>query len=169
MAVPEGRQYVARVQLSYAEMQQAMQGTVEKWAYVELPGGQSRRSPTPVKIKMSAEEDPREATTITATYAVALSPTLLGKYRVVILNEQEVLQAIPILATAEAKQAYVSQDVPPMTLYIYDKDKNQTGEIKRAMVYNFPVEYVARKEIGLRGPPVEARFRLEPLTVSGPE
>jgi len=44
-----------------------------------------------------------------------------------------------------------------------DKDKG-SEEIRRDLFYNFPPEFVRRDEIMLNQAPVQARFRLVPVT-----
>jgi hypothetical protein len=165
----EGAKLEAKVQLTRSGINQARLSAVEKTPYIELAPDQARMSPTPVKITTPPEPDQLEDHLITATLSIALSPTLQGKYRVKVTNLNAVMSAIAIRATPEAKRAYELQPFPPMTLYILDDDKKTTNEQKRKLVYNFPEEFVRNDEIKLKGQPVEARFKLIPLTSEQPQ
>ncbi len=170
MFVPEDRR-TARVQLTRREREQARLSVVEKTPYVVLAAGQIRKAATDVKIKMTPEEDRLSDYTITkTTLSVALSPTLLGEYTVEVTNESQVLsRPIAIRATPEAKRAYELQPLPLMTLYIFDVDaKKGAEEQRKAVVYNFPPEFVRKDEIKLKGEPVEARFNLVPVSAETP-
>jgi len=166
MLVPEewGRDKVARVRLKRSEIEQARKAAIEKKPYVVLPDGQTRQSRTGVKIKMPPEEDRLSENRITnATLAIALSPTLAEEYYVQVTNLPQVLDPFDIRATAAAKRAYELQQLPLMTLYIFDNDTEKgQQEQRRAVVYNFPEEFVRKGEIELKNPekPAEAIFKL---------
>jgi len=167
MFVPEDRR-TARVQLTRREIEQARLLAVEKKPYIVLAAGQIREGATAVEVKMPPEEDRLSDYTITkTTLSVALSPTLLGEYSVNVTNLPEVLGPIAIRATPEAKRTYESQPLPLMTLYIFEEDaKKGAEEQRKAVVYNFPPEFVRKDEIKLKNPQqlVEAKFRLIPLS-----
>ncbi|MBA7606179.1 hypothetical protein ES703_13320 [subsurface metagenome] len=167
MFVPEDRR-TARVQLTRREREQARLSAVEKTPYVVLAAGQIREAATAVKIKMSPEEDRLSDYTITkTTLSVALSPTLLGEYSVEVTNLPQLLGPIAIRATPEAKRTYELQPLPLMTLYIFDVDaKKGAEEQRKAVVYNFPPEFVRKDEIKLKNPQqsAEAKFKLIPLS-----
>jgi hypothetical protein len=167
MFVPGDRR-TARVQLTRREIEQARLLAVGKTPYIVLAAGQVREGATAVEVKMPPEEDQLSDYTITkTTLSVALSPTLLGEYSVNVTNLPEVLGPIAIRATPEAKRAYESQPLPLMTLYIFDDDaKKGAEEQRKAIVYNFPPEFVRKDEINLKNPQqlVEAKFKLIPLS-----
>ncbi len=167
MFVPQDRR-TARVQLTRREREQARLLAVEKTPYVVLAAGQIRAAATDVKVKMPPEEDQLSDYTITkTTLSVALSPTLLGEYSVEVTNLPQVLSPIAIRATPEAKRACELQPLPLMTLYIFDDDaKKGAEEQRKAVVYNFPPEYVRKDEIKLKNPQqsAEAKFKLIPLS-----
>ncbi|GAH52516.1 unnamed protein product, partial [marine sediment metagenome] len=117
-------------------------------------------------ITTPIQEDPRSDCFVTATLAIALSPNLQGKYKVVVSNLDAVMERIAIRATPDAKRAYELQPYAPMTLYIFDDDAQKgTEEQRREVVYNFPPEFVRKGEIELKNPqqPAEAKFKLIPL------
>ena len=160
----QGEKLLARVSLTEREIDQARATPVPKTPYIELAPGWIRRAPQTVKITTPPGEDRRSDYTITAsTLGIALSPTLQGKYRVEVSNLSEVISAIAIRATPEAKRAYELQPVPSVTLYVLDGDEKTSAEQRRKVVYNFPEEYLRDNQIALRGQGVEARFKLIPL------
>jgi len=166
MFVPEDLR-TARVRLTRREIEQARLLAVVKKPYIELTESQIREAATAVKVRLPPEEDRLSDYTITnTTLSVALSPALVGEYSVQVTNLPQVLSPIAIRATPEAKRAYELQPLPLMTLYIFDADaKKGAGEQRRAVVYNFPLESVRKREIELKNPQqaAEARFILTPL------
>lgn len=165
MSVPQswqGERLVANVSLTPREIEQARTNPVAIKPYIELAPGQIKQAPTNVRVTTPPEKDPRIDYPISATLAIAMSPTMLKNYDVRITNFTAVMAAITIKATLEAKDAYVQQPFPPMTLYILDSDPG--SEQRRPVVYNFPEEYVRKDEIVLIGQPVEAQFELIPKT-----
>jgi len=168
--VPADSRLTAQVQLTPRDIEQARLSAVEKTPYVVLAAGQIREASTDVKIKMPPEEDRLKDYFVTATLSIALSPNLQGKYEPVVRNLPEVMSRIAIRATENAKRAYEGQPYPSMTLYILDDDaKKGAGEEQRkAVVYNFPPEFVRKDEIKLKGEPVEARFNLVPVSAETP-
>ncbi len=165
MYVPADSRLTARVELTPSDIKQARLSVVEKTLFVVLAPGQTRYAPKPVRIKMSPEVDSLSEYTITeATLGFTLSVNLLGEYKPDVINYNEVVSNLIILATLEAKQAYEDQPFQ-MTLYILDSDA-QKEEQRREVVYNFPEKFVRSNEIKLNPlqKPAEARFKLIPLT-----
>jgi len=163
MFVPEDWTGGAKVQLSQREIEQARLAPVVKAPYIEL-GGQVREAATAVQVTTPPEGVRLEEYLVTATLGIALSPALQGRFKVEVTNLNEVMSPVAIRATPEAKVAYEMQSIPTMTLYIFDDDKKSTEPQRRAVVYNFPPEFVRRKDIELKNPqPVEARFKLVPI------
>jgi hypothetical protein len=166
MLVPEdwgGEKLIARVFLRRREIDQARLGPVEKVPYIELAPRQIRWASTPVKITMPPDEELLADHTITATtLGFTFSANLQGKHRVVITNLDEVLGAITIRATADAKRAY--EHMPyQVILEIRDQDARSTEPLRRELIYNFPDQYLRTDEIRLNQQPVTARFELAPL------
>ena len=156
----------ATVQLTRSEIEQASLSAIVKKPYIELAPGQIRDAAGTVEITTPLQEDPRSDCFVTATLAIALSPNLQGKYKVVVSNLDAVMERIAIRATPDAKRAYELQPYAPMTLYIFDNDAQKgTEEQRREVVYNFPPEFVRKGEIELKNPqqPAEAKFKLIPL------
>ena len=153
----------ARIVLTRSEIDQAKKTPVEKKAHILLPDGQTRESSTSVEIRIPPEEERlKKFSDITATIGYGFSENLQSRYRVELINRNQVMELIAIRATNEAKERYEGQDKPKMTLYIYDRDEGQ-GEQGREVQYNFPEEFVRKGQILLDQTPVIARFRLVPL------
>lgn len=166
MLVPEdwsGEKLIAKVLLMRREIDQARLGTVEKVPYIELTPRQIRWSATPVKITMPPDQDLLADYTITATtLGFNFSANLQGKYGVVVTNLDEVLGAITIRATADAKRAY--EHMPyQVILEIRDEDARATEPLRRELIYNFPDQYLRTDDIMLNQQQVTARFELVPL------
>lgn len=157
---------VAKVKLTRNEIEQARKAPIEKYPTVELAAEQIREATTPVTIKLPPEEDPLSVKRIEdATIMIAMDPTLSARYYVEITNLASVLNPFNVRATNEAKEAYENQQLPQMTLYIFD-----TQEIQRKAVhYNFPESYVRAGEIELADAPVIADCKLIPRPSSESE
>jgi hypothetical protein len=162
--VPVDSRLTARIRLSKAEIEQARKAPIKKTPYVEFVPGYVRDSATDVRIMLAPEEDPLNVQRIEdATISIAMSPTLLAQYYADITNLPDVLSSITVRATNDAKQAYENQQLPHMTLYIFDNDVKQGQEsLRKAVHYNFPREFVSTGEIELVGEPAIAEFKLIP-------
>jgi len=155
---------IAKVKLTREEIEQARKTPIKKKPFVELAEEQIRELATTVTIKLPQKEEPLSVKRIEyATLVIAMSPTLLAKYYVEVTNLPSVLNPIAVKATNEAKKAYEEQQLPQMTLYIFDSDTEKGQEVQRKKVhYNFPLEYVRKGEIELSQEPATAEFRLIP-------
>lgn len=170
-SVPEDQNVLfAEVQLTQMEIDQARATAVEKKPFVRLNPDQTLTAETAVTI--TTPQTLLEAATISpARVFYAISPNLQGKHEVKVLNEPDVWGAIKVLATPEARQAYESMRFHAI-LEIYDEDVaaepagTQPTVKTRALIYNFPPEYVRKGEIKLKSSPVEARFLLVELHTS---
>jgi hypothetical protein len=148
----------ALVKLTSSDIKRAITAPIEKTPYIVLPDGQTRQSSTTVRIKMLP--DPRSDYLISAKLSYIVSPTVMGKYDVDVENLSDLMGAIPIRATLEAKQAYEGMQYHVM-LEIDDEDVKATDGVRgRPLKYNFPSDYVARGEIELTQDPVKAQFKL---------
>ena len=175
MLVPEdweGEKLIAKVRLTRGEIAQARLSAVQKTPYIELAAGVTREIPTPVRIITPPAEDQLiDYTITTATLGFSLSDNLQGEYKVEVTNLNEVISAITIRATPQAKRAYEENMRYQVILEIDDSDKDNTSAepLRRELIYNFPPEYVRRDEIVLNQQPAVARFKLVPLaTVQAP-
>ncbi len=158
--VPVDSRLTAKVELTKAEIERARKAPIKKNPYVELAAEHIRESSTAVMIKLEPEEDPLTVQRIEdATIGINMSPTLSAKYFAEITNLPTVLSSIAVRATNKAKEAYENQQLPHMTLYIFDSDI----EVPRKKVhYNFPPEFVRTGEIELSQEPATAEFKLIP-------
>jgi hypothetical protein len=170
MSVPEDwarERLFAEVLLTDSEIEQARSAPIEKVAYVQFAPGQTRAVSNTVKVTMPpATEQLKEYTITGATVGFVMSLNLAGKYEPVLLNPSDLAQ-VSILAADAAEDAYKQQPYQ-MLLYIQDEEAQNTGEQKKAIVYNFPDEFVQSGQIRLNQPPAIARFRLKELS-STPE
>jgi hypothetical protein len=157
---------VAQVKLNRNEIERARKAPIDRIPSVELAAEQIREATTPVTIKLLPEEDPLGVKRIeNATIMIAMDPTLSAKYYVEITNLPSVLNPFAVRATNEAKEAYENQQLPQMTLYIFD-----TQEVQRKSVhYNFPEKYVREGEIELVDAPAIADCKLIPRPSSESE
>lgn len=168
MFVPEewsGDMLLATLQLTRAEVERSkLTGSIEKTPFIELYG-QRRDAQSTVKVSISPNQDNLIDYTITTpTLGIILSPILQGKYTVEVLNETAVIGSINIQATAEARAAYENMRYK-VILEIDDSDVKEK-EPRRTLIYNFPRQFVGRGEIELKNQPVEAKFKLIPITAS---
>jgi hypothetical protein len=161
----EGSALEAKVVLNRREMEQARLATVEKMPYIELAPGQNREVGTSVKITLPKEQERLQEYLITnVRMGFSLSANLEGKYKVELVNPDAVMGTVAIRATPDAKRAYDNMRYQ-VILEIDDSDRDKGGEeIRRDLIYNFPPEFVRRDEILLNQAPVQARFKLMPLT-----
>jgi hypothetical protein len=161
MYVPESTR-TAQAKLSDSEVAEARSMAISKTPYVVLGEGRTKQATTSVKIKMPAEVSRLSDYTLnTVTLSPAMSLVLQGKYRVEVVNLP--LGPVTIRASAEAERTYRMQLLPQMTLYIFDDDaKKGESEQSRAVVYNFPEQFVRKGEIELKNPdqPAVAKFKL---------
>jgi len=163
-----GEKLIAKVQLTRREIGQAGLSAVEKKPYINFTASQTREAPANVKITMPPEEDSLGDYTITtATLGFSLSANLQGKYSVEVINLNEVIRAITIRATPDAKRAYEKMRYQViLEIEDSDKDTNPSETKRRELIYNFPQEYVRKDEIKLNQQPVTAQFKLVPLPPS---
>jgi len=166
MFVPEdwqGERLIAKVRLASSEIRHARSAAIEKTPYIELASGEIRKSSIAVRITLPPEQERLRADTVqNVTHGFLLSENLKdglqqGRYEVEVENLSEVIGAIRILATPEAKLDYENMRYQ-VILEIDEKDTESTEPIKRPLIYNFPPG--RRDEIKLNQLPVEARFRL---------
>jgi hypothetical protein len=151
----------AKIKLASAvERKQARGGLVTKKPYIELSKNEVRFSDTDVKVELPAVDVDMKPYTINGTLGFVFSANLSGKYQVEFIKRPEI-GSIPILATPEAKEAYVQTQFKVL-LYIQDDDIGKP-EVTRQLYYNFPLQFARDDKIRLKGEPAEAKFRLVPV------
>ncbi|MHC4124533.1 MAG: hypothetical protein ACYSSI_13235 [Planctomycetota bacterium] len=167
----EGETLVADIRLSDNDVSRAREMDIKKTPYIEVHIGHPRWAETPVKVKALAEEGfLKEATITNVTLGFTLTENLLGRYDVKVENFAAVTTPITVLASQAAKLEYEAMNYQ-VILEILDEDRvddpsKPSKPNRRELVYNFPTEYVRKKEIGLsqNQQPVMAQFRLVPKT-----
>jgi hypothetical protein len=151
----------ARVKLvSLAEKKQARGGVIDKKPYVEFVKGEVRYTEGAVKVELPIIGEDMKQYTIRGTLGYIFSDNLAGGYKVEFTKRPEI-GSIPIIATEEAKTAYVDKGFEVL-LEIQDDDVGKP-EITRQVIYNFPIQYVREDKIQLKGEPAEAKFKLVPV------
>lgn len=162
MFAPEdwGRNEPARAILTARDIEQGRIAPILVTPYIDLPDGQRRPSRSVVKVRILPKEDLLTRSPITtATVGYLLSANLQGKYKVEVSNMNEVIGAIQIRATEQARLAY-EQMRYQVLLEIDDEDAKSTETIRRELIYNFPAESRRKDEIILDQQPVIAQFKL---------
>jgi len=150
------------IRLTAEEQTRAKNEPVEKTPYLEL-GGLRRDVATRVKVSLTPAESGLIGDRVPAVLNFCFSQNTQGKYRVVLEEDDPTkLAAVNVQATMQAKSAYANTP-PQILLYIRDEDRQATEPITREVVFNFPLEFVARGEIRADQKPPIARFRLEPV------
>ncbi|MHC4744057.1 MAG: hypothetical protein ACYS8Z_19235 [Planctomycetota bacterium] len=155
----------ARVQLSEDDIARARSVGIEKTPYVFLAEGLTKTATAPVRIMIPAEQTELTVYSIAASLDIAMSPNLSEQYRPQVTNLTDMItNHIGIRATEEAKERYENQELPKMTLHIFDADAEKGDEEQsREVVYNFPEESVRKGEIELAersDQPATAKFKL---------
>ncbi|MBN1817084.1 MAG: hypothetical protein JW828_06960 [Sedimentisphaerales bacterium] len=93
-----------------------------------------------------------------------ISPTLQGRFDVQLINPDELRSSTSIKASDTAMDAY---DKSLFHIYILIRDEDVGADpqdgVTRAVLYNFPSDYIRSGEILLNQEPRQARFRLVPL------
>ena len=142
--------------------------------YVEMGANVIRHALQEVTVKITKETfalQPRVLQPFQKPRSIGyiFSDNLLGKYTVQMDSESESkLRTINFRASDEAYTAYEKMRYP-ILIEIRDEDANLTEGIPpREIIYNFPPEYVAKREIELGDPlpPKTAIIRLIPITPS---
>ncbi|MFA6176674.1 MAG: hypothetical protein WC765_08870 [Phycisphaerae bacterium] len=152
----------AKIKLSsLMEKKQARGGAIEKKPYIELANGEIRNIDKTVKVELPTTSEDMKPQTISGTLGFIFSANLAGGYKVEFTKKPEI-GSIPIIATDEAKAAY-EEKAFEVLLEIQDDDVSKP-EITRQIIYNFPAKYVSEDKIRLKGNPVEAKFKLVPVS-----
>lgn len=167
MYVLEGEESPARVLLTRSESVQAMSVPVSKTPHIKLSDSEIRYSETTVKVTVLPGEKLAPEIISNPIVGFMFSPTTQGKYEVKIDNMADLRAPIKIRSTPAARKAYEDRRYQ-VYLEIDDSDINSgdTEPSKRAVIYNFPEDFVRSGDIKLDQPPAQASFRLIPITVA---
>lgn len=154
----------ARIELTLGEIELARSEAIEKMPFVLLADGRKRYADKRVQVNMPPKVDKLKTLTVGEVgVSFCFSPITQDKYSVLLDNENKVMSDIEIRATQQAKDDYEALSFQ-VRLEIYDDDVKATGLIPRKLIYNFPEEHVRNGDIELAQDPVEARFKLVPVT-----
>jgi len=159
----------AYVTLSPVQIEQARTegNSVIETPYIEFSPGKRRYGSVRVEIDLPSLEQQLSDQPLQPTIGFIFSKSLHGKYRVELLNESELTSSTKFKATENAWNEYVKRTPYQVLIEVRDGDEAATSEITREVIYNFPPEYVQKKEIKLNELAREARFKLVPI-VAGP-
>ena len=155
---------IASVELTKRENEQARIKPFSKNPFIILPTGQKRESTATTKIQ-TPQQNLFENYTVNVTLGIAFSVNTQDEYRVEIANLPAVISSVQIRATSEAKLSYEKQ-LYQIILEIDDDDLAKSPDYlhERPLLYILPEEFVRKGEIELTQSPVEAQFKLIPLT-----
>jgi hypothetical protein len=170
MFVPQiwqGDMLKATVALTPQEIEQARTAGIWRKPTVELAPGIIKTADAQVQITLPTTQQRLKDFSIEAKIGYVFSPNLAGKYRVELVNQNQIIGApIKIQATDEAKSAYEGMPYK-ILLNITDDDEKAAGELSRAVVFNMPQEYVRTGEISVAEPERRiAKFKLLPLEIA---
>lgn len=173
MFVPDawtGDLLTAGVELTPQQIERARTSPVKVKPFVKLsPLLEKRRfADISVEVRLPSLNDALEDRVIQPRIGFLISRNLQGKYRIELLNENELTSATNFKATDEAFDEYDKGTRYQVLVDVRDGDENVPGEITREVIYNFPQEYVRRGEIRLSQPPRKATFKMTPIQAPAP-
>jgi len=155
----------AKVTLTRQQIAKAREYPIVGTPYVELAPDTQRFSATRVKIKLPPVEVSLQDKPLQPTIGYIFSKNLQGKYKIELLNENELTETTQFRATDAAWAVY--KDKTPYHVLVEVRDGDEaTEEVSREVAYNFPPEFVEKGEIKLNEPRRQAKFRLVP---TGPQ
>lgn len=155
----------ALVRLNPEEQSRAKNAAVEKTPYIELvPGGQRREVLGIVKITLVPAQNVLISDQVNTVVGFCFNQNMQGKYRVILKNDptDTSLSAVKIKASQDARNAYAQSPYPQLLLYLQESDRQATEPIERAVVFNFPPEFLQKEAIMADQPPPKAKFILQP-------
>ncbi len=161
------------VTLSPAQIELARQRGIRLRPFVEMGNGVRRRAPQEVTVRVPRDTQslpPRVFQPQPQNIGFVFSQNLQGKYVARIDPESESkLRTIHLRATDEAYEAYKRMRYP-LLIEIRDEDvANLSAELPpKEVIYNFPQEFVAKREIepGEPRPPRTVTIRIEPVVTA---
>jgi hypothetical protein len=160
--VPVRREYIgsAYVMLTVQQAERARRLAIEEKPYVEITPGKRRYAQSTVKITLPASE-PLKEQVIQPMIGYTISPALVGKYKIELVNESELKTIRNIRATDKAFEAYKKQRYH-ILIEIRDGDEALTEIPPRPIFYNFPPEFQKDGQIEAPNPPQQAQIKLTP-------
>jgi hypothetical protein len=151
----------AYVMLTDQQMERARRLPVAEKPYVEIATGKRKYAENTVKITLPAAE-PLAEQVIQPMIGYVISPALLGKYKIELVNETELKTIRNIRATEKAFDAYKKQRYH-ILIEVRDGDETLSEIPPRPVLYNFPPEFLKAGQIEAPNPPQQAQIKLTPL------
>ncbi len=154
----------AIVTLTDYQIAQARRTAQRVKPYVQF-GTRRIEAADPVSVSLpSAEQALKVRPFQPSRIGVLISPDLQGRFVVRLLNADELRTSTSFRATDAAMEAYDKQ-LYHVYVVVRDDDVNADPQegVSRAVVYNFPPEFITKDEIQLNQDPRVARFTLVPL------
>jgi hypothetical protein len=161
--IPVRKEYTgsAYVVLTEQQAERARRLPVAEKPYVEISPGKRHYAQDAVKISLPATE-PLKEQVIQPMIGYIISPALLGKYKIELVNESELKTIRNIRATDKAFEAYKKQRYH-ILVEIRDGDEALSEIPPRPVLYNFPPELLKDGQIEAPNPPQQAQIKLTPL------
>jgi hypothetical protein len=162
--IPVRKEYTgsAYVMLTAQQAERARRLPVAEKPYVEITPGKRNYAQNTVKITLPATE-PLKEQVIQPMIGYIISPALIGKYKIELVNESELKTIRNIRATDKAFDAYKKQRYH-ILVEIRDGDEALSEIPPRPVFYNFPPEFIKDGQIEAPNPPQQARIKLTPLS-----
>jgi hypothetical protein len=152
----------AYVTLTTQQIERARRLPVTEKPYVEIAAGKRQYAEKMVKVTLPATE-PLKEQVIQPMIGYIISPALLGKYKIELVNESELKTIRNIRATDKAFEAYKKQRYHVL-IEIRDGDEALSEIPPRPVLYNFPSEFLKDGQIEAPNPPQQAQIKLTPLS-----
>jgi len=162
ISVRSGYSGSAMVMLTPQQVERAKKLPVSIKPYVEIASGKRRYADRLVQITLSATEK-LEPMVIQPAIGYIVNPAMIGKFKIELLNETELKTITNIRFTEKAYEAYKKQKYQ-FLIEIRDGDESLPEIPPRAVIYNFPQEYVKSGQIEAPNPPHQAQLKLTPIT-----
>ena len=151
----------ANVKLSSEQIAKARLAAEAQRPYIKL-GDEPRIAKDIVYVKLPpAEQALVPKTSPHSRIGFVREPGIEGKYTVKLLNEDELVSATKFRATEEAWTVY--QAMPYHILIEIFPDDAKEAEVSRPIIYNFPHDYIERREIMAVDKPRTAKFTVKPV------
>lgn len=157
-------EYIANVTLTSQQIEQARKSSVVETPYIELSASTTKKAETTVEIKLPPTEEPlseRPLQALPSQISFVMNRNMHEKYRAKLLNESDLTSKTSIMASDTAWAEFKRMPYH-ILIEVRSGDETAESEITREAIYNFPVEYISKKEIRLNEPPRRAKFKLVP-------
>lgn len=156
----------AMVTLTQLQIEQARKSSIMEKPYIELSANKRKYADVRVEINLPPTEEPVFDRILQPKIGMMLNKNLQEKYHIELLNESELTSVTKFKATDSAWTEYDKRTPYQILIDVRSGDEISTSEITREVIYNFPAEYVSKKEIKLNEPPRKAKFKLVPIAAA---